>query len=71
MSQQNTTNVTYSSLGGLFFWGFIVVKAVGHIFAAWSWWWVLSPLWITASLATLVIAAMILKGTFQDKTNFR
>jgi len=48
---------------------FIVLKLTGTI--TWSWWWVLSPLWITALLVTLLIGAMILKGTFQDKTNFR
>lgn len=37
----------------------------------WSWWWVLSPLWITASLAALIIGAVILKQRFKDKTNFR
>lgn len=25
----------------LMFWGFVTVKMVGHVFAAWSWWWVL------------------------------
>jgi hypothetical protein len=46
-------NVRYSIFGGLFFWGFIVVKAVGHIFAAWSWWWVLLPIvpWIGTAVA--------------------
>lgn len=28
----------------LVFWSFIVTKAVGHVLAAWSWWWVLLPL---------------------------
>jgi hypothetical protein len=26
---------------GILFWSFIVVKAWGTAFAAWSWWWVL------------------------------
>lgn len=37
-------NKTTLGLGGLFFWGFIVIKVAGHIFNAWSWWWVLLPL---------------------------
>jgi fatty acid desaturase len=35
---------SYVSFGGLFFWFFITVKLVGHIFADWSWWWVLAPI---------------------------
>jgi Transmembrane Fragile-X-F protein len=48
---------------------FIVLKLTGAI--TWSWWWVLSPLWITASVAALLIAVWILMGAFRDKTNFR
>lgn len=33
---------------------FIVLKLTGHI--AWSWWWVLSPLWISLGLGLLVLA---------------
>lgn len=31
---------------------FIVLKLIGKI--SWSWWWVLSPLWIFAAIALLV-----------------
>ena len=39
---------------------FIGLKLTGHI--DWSWWWVLSPLWISAGLAifVLIIIAVIL-----------
>jgi len=54
-----------SSSGGIGFCGllaivFIVLKLLGKI--AWSWWWVLSPLWIPASLviAILLIALAVL-----------
>jgi len=51
-----------SSSGGIGFAGlltiaFIVLKLAGFI--AWSWWWVLSPLWIGAGLALAIIAAVI------------
>lgn len=36
---------------------FVVLKLVGVI--AWSWWWVLSPLWISAAFA---VAVLILVG---------
>lgn len=32
---------------------FIVLKLTGYI--NWSWWWVLSPLWIEAGLVLLII----------------
>ena len=55
-----------SSSGGIGFAGlltvaFIVLKLTGTV--TWSWWWVLSPLWISASLAVmflLIIGAIYL-----------
>ena len=52
-----------SSSGGVGFAGlltiaFIVLKLTGVI--GWSWWWVLSPLWISLALVTLVVIAAIL-----------
>ena len=37
---------------------FVVLKLVGVI--AWSWWWVLSPLWITAALAVVLAGVGLL-----------
>lgn len=50
---------TQASNSGIGFTGlltivFIVLKLVGVI--AWSWWWVLSPLWLGAAVAIIVIA---------------
>lgn len=47
-----------SSSGGIGFAGlltivFIVLKLIGNI--DWSWWWVLSPLWISAALGVFVL----------------
>ena len=52
----NTTSSSSSS--GIGFTGlltilFIALKLLGKI--AWSWWWVLSPLWISFSLAVVII----------------
>lgn len=49
---------TASSSGGIGFTGlltilFIALKLTGVI--AWSWWWVLSPFWISAGLAALIL----------------
>lgn len=40
---------------------FVVLKLVGVI--AWSWWWVLSPLWISAALAVAFIGALLMFGS--------
>lgn len=40
---------------------FITLKLTGHI--AWSWWWVLSPMWIPLTIGLLIIciAAIFIK----------
>lgn len=56
MAQSNSTQVS----GGIGFCGlltivFITLKIIGYI--SWSWWWVLSPLWIAP---IVIICAVIL-----------
>lgn len=65
-----STTSSSSSSGGIGFAGlltiaFIVLKLTGFI--AWSWWWILSPLWISAGVVVLVLlivagAVLIRKG---------
>jgi len=43
-------------IGGLLTVAFVVLKLCGVI--TWSWWWVLSPLWISAVLVILVVLIM-------------
>ncbi len=55
------TSSSTSQSGGVGFAGlltivFIVLKLTG--FVAWSWWWVLSPVWISFGLVLLVLAVM-------------
>jgi hypothetical protein len=52
-----------ASSGGIGFAGlltvlFIGLKLTGAI--AWSWWWVLSPLWIGWAIALLIVAIALL-----------
>ena len=61
----NIINNNSSGSGGIGFAGlltivFIVLKLLGKI--DWSWWWVLSPMWISILLvvATVVIGTTIL-----------
>ncbi len=44
---------------------FVALKLTGHI--DWSWWWVLSPVWIVAAFAAVAFLAVILWGTFAGK----
>ena len=39
---------------------FIILKLCGII--AWSWWWVLSPLWISAILWVVLVVIVLLAG---------
>lgn len=45
------------SLPGLLTVAFVVLKLTGYV--TWSWWWVLSPLWITAALIALVLLVVL------------
>lgn len=51
-----------SSSGGIGFVGlltilFVALKLLGKI--AWSWWWVLSPIWITASVVGAILLVLL------------
>lgn len=54
MSNENNNNAKSNGIGfcGLLAIAFIVLKLCGVI--AWSWLWVLSPLWIPIALALLI-----------------
>jgi len=45
-------------VANLFLFLFVVLKFAGTI--AWSWWWVLSPLWIPAAVVAVVFLAIII-----------
>lgn len=53
---------SFSSNGSIGFTGlltiaFIVLKLLGYI--NWSWWWVLSPVWISAILVVLLLGVIV------------
>jgi len=55
-----TTNASSSS-GGVGFAGLLTIVFIGLKLLDkidWSWWWVLSPLWISAAVVFLVILCM-------------
>jgi hypothetical protein len=56
----NNNNTSSSSSSGIGFTGlltvlFIALKLTGVI--AWSWWWVLSPIWISFLLVAVILTA--------------
>ena len=57
MSSNTTTKYSGPGLATLLTVLFVGLKLTGHI--AWSWWWVLSPLWITAALVLAVVMVFI------------
>ena len=60
MSNSNSTASINIGFPGLLTLLFIGLKLTGHI--AWSWVWVLSPLWISLSIALLLAAIIIILG---------
>ena len=65
--------VSSSSSSGIGFLGlltvaFIVLKLIGQI--DWSWWWVLSPIWIPAAIGIFILILFLfgLSGLFNKST---
>lgn len=60
-------NTTSNGIGvtGLLLVAFIVLKLVKVI--NWSWWWVLSPMWITIGLVIIILIAYWMITLIQDK----
>lgn len=56
------------SLGGVLLVIFIVLKLVGVI--TWSWWWVLSPMWIGAILFFAVLIIMGIASVIISRSKF-
>lgn len=57
---ENTNNSNGIGFVGLLTVAFIVLKLCGII--SWSWWWVLSPLWISVTVvfSVIIIAALFI-----------
>ena len=58
-----STSSSSSSSGGIGFCGLLTVLFIGlklTDYVAWSWWWVLSPLWIPTALAVVFLVIVLL-----------
>lgn len=57
-----SNNTSSSSSGGISFTGALTILFIGlklgHVIN-WSWWWVLSPIWISLSLALFILAIVL------------
>ena len=63
LSNNSETMSSSSSSSGISFTGALTVLFVGLKLTnviTWSWWWVLSPIWISLSLAVVVIAIAVI-----------
>jgi hypothetical protein len=57
MSNSNTGGIGFAGLLAIVF---ITLKLTGYI--AWSWWWVLSPLWIPLALVVTILLLVSIVG---------
>ena len=70
MRHRESSSSSSSGTGvlGLLFVAFVVLKLIGKI--DWSWWWVLSPAWITACIAFIVfVVVLIVKMSDKEMPN--
>jgi membrane protein YdbS with pleckstrin-like domain len=60
MEMSNNRSSSSSGIGftGLLTIVFITLKLLGYI--SWSWWWVLSPIWISISLVLIILLGVLL-----------
>ena len=59
-NNKSTTSTTSGGIGftGLLTIAFIILKLCNVI--NWSWWWVLSPLWISTGLALIILIIILI-----------
>jgi len=58
MSDKQVVNNNSIGFPGLLTIVFIILKLTGYI--AWSWWWVLSPIWISILVWFAIVAGIML-----------
>jgi len=65
MSKGNTSSSSGIGFTGLLTVAFIILKLTNYI--TWSWWWVLSPIWISVIVFILVFALIIFFKILAEK----
>ena len=64
MSEQSNVSSGGVSFTGLLAIVFITLKLTGYI--TWSWWWVLSPLWIPLAFLVVILLFVVIVGLFTE-----
>lgn len=62
--KENSTASSGIGFGSLLLLAFIVLKLTGFI--SWSWWWVLSPIWISLLIVLFVLLIVFLRLVFSE-----
>jgi hypothetical protein len=57
MSDSRSINLNFAGFPTLLTIAFIVLKLMGKI--AWSWWWVLAPMWISAGVTIFILLLLL------------
>lgn len=65
MSSNSSSSSSGIGFTGLLTVLFIGLKLTGHI--TWSWWWVLSPLWISGIIVLLILVSFFAVLILNDK----
>ena len=65
MDKVNTSSSGGIGLSGLLTVLFVALKLIGKI--DWSWWWVLSPVWISIGLMIIVLVLALLIAVAADR----
>lgn len=63
--QNNNNSSGGLGLGGILTVVFVVLKLCGLI--DWSWWWVLSPVWISFAIIVVIVLAMFIYCKFDER----
>jgi len=69
MSNTNTTESGGIGFCGLLSILFIGLKLTGYI--AWSWWWVLAPIWIPFAIVVVILLVFLIGFLYVAYTNRR
>ena len=64
MEEKKSSGSKGIGFAGLLTIAFIVLKLCGVI--AWSWWWVLSPVWISAAIVLIILVGIVIKAAADD-----
>lgn len=68
--QNNQNSNTTQNSGGIGFVGLLTILFIGLKltgFITWSWWWVLSPLWISTGVVLIFFTLALLLLAFADR----